>query len=137
MKKKKKSRSLLQIKTAVDFGEEGLPLEQLGSLMDSLKRHHETLFVRKRKSGFVPIKFGAYVDLHLKSNPGTDRADFVRRLRDAVDACKKGERCYCGQPIWSIGSAEVGSACFTCITGEAYPESDYEIDEVCPIHLRS
>jgi TolB-like protein len=31
--------------------------------------------------------------------------------------------------IFSIGSAEVGAACFTCITGEAWPDSDYEIDE--------
>jgi hypothetical protein len=33
-------------------------------------------------------------------------------------------------PIWAIGSAVVGNACFTCITGEADPSSDYEIDEV-------
>ena len=28
------------------------------------------------------------------------------------------------------GSAVVGNACFTCITGEADASSDYEIDEV-------
>ena len=27
------------------------------------------------------------------------------------------------------GSAFAGNACFTCITGEAYPDGDYEIDE--------
>jgi hypothetical protein len=27
-----------------------------------------------------------------------------------------------------IGSASVGNSCFTCITGESQPDSDYEID---------
>ena len=39
-----------------------------------------------------------------------------------------GERCQCGQPIWIIGSAEVGLSCFSCITGESHPDEDYEID---------
>jgi hypothetical protein len=30
-----------------------------------------------------------------------------------------------------IGSAVVGNACFTCITGEAMPDNEYEIDEAC------
>lgn len=30
-----------------------------------------------------------------------------------------------------IGSAETGLACFTCITGEADPADDYEIDAAC------
>jgi len=30
-----------------------------------------------------------------------------------------------------IGSAFVGNACFTCITGEADPSDDYEIAEAC------
>jgi hypothetical protein len=29
----------------------------------------------------------------------------------------------------AIGSAEAGAACFTCITGEAWPDSDSEINE--------
>jgi hypothetical protein len=58
-----------------------------------------------------------------------DRAEFAHRLRQAVDARKAGARCACGAFIWAIGSAEAGAACFTCITGEAWPDSDYEIDE--------
>ena len=81
------------------------------------------------KPGFVPIPFDRYVDYYLQSNRSVDRAELTRRLREAVDARKAGARCACGAPIWAIGSAEAGAACFTCITGEAWPDSDYEIDE--------
>jgi hypothetical protein len=77
----------------------------------------------------VPIPFDRYVDLHVQSNPSVDRADFARRLRQAVDARKAGRRCACGAFIWAIVSAEAGAACFACITGEAWPDRDYEIDE--------
>jgi hypothetical protein len=87
------------------------------------------------KSGFIPIKLEQYVDLVLKENRGTDRVDLMGRLKESVNACKEGVRCRCGQPIWAIGSAEVGFGCFTCITGEGHPDSDYEIDEVCYLHL--
>jgi hypothetical protein len=42
---------------------------------------------------------------------------------------KRRVTCRCGNPIWVIGSAVVGNACFTCITGEALPDDDFEIDE--------
>jgi len=32
--------------------------------------------------------------------------------------------------IGTFGSALSGYACFTCITGEAYPEDDYELEEM-------
>jgi hypothetical protein len=51
------------------------------------------------------------------------------QLRQAVDARKAGARCAYGAFIWAIGSAEAGAACFRCITGEAWPDRDYEIDE--------
>ena len=46
------------------------------------------------------------------------------------DGSATREHCECGEPIWVIGSAVAGHACFTCITGEATPSGDYEIDEV-------
>jgi len=53
-------------------------------------------------------------------------------LEDTLRAYKQGARCDCGNPIWVIGSAFSGfDGCFTCITGEACPEDDYEIDEAC------
>jgi hypothetical protein len=79
------------------------------------------------KVGFTPIKLSDYVELHIRANPGTDRAEFTQRLEYAVDAYRKGIRCRCGARIWIIGSAEAGLACFTCITGEATPDHDYEI----------
>jgi hypothetical protein len=81
--------------------------------------------------GFVPIEIEAYVRLHVKSNRGVDAADVTARLRKTLEAYKAGRRCECGEPIWVIGSAEVGYMCFTCITGEASPSSDYEIAEAC------
>jgi hypothetical protein len=79
------------------------------------------------KVGFSPIKLSDYVELHIRANPGTDRAELTQRLEHAVRAYRKGTRCRCGDRIWIIGSAEAGLACFTCITGEATPDHDYEI----------
>jgi len=82
------------------------------------------------KAGFTPISFDAYIDLHMKSNSkDMSREEVVSVLQSALTAHKNGAKCHCGNPIWVIGSAFVGNACFTCITGEAYPDSDYEIDE--------
>ncbi len=80
------------------------------------------------RTGFVPIRLKEYVELHLRSNPDVERADLIRRLEYAVAADKRGVRCQCGAPIWIIGSAESGLACFTCITGESAPDQDFEID---------
>ncbi len=118
---------ILQIKTTIDFGENGIPLERFGEINLLKERHLGAL--SRAKHGFVPIPFDGYVDLHVRSNPSVDRTDFARRLRQAVDARKAGARCACGAFIWAIGSAEAGAACFTCITGEAWPDNDYEIDE--------
>ena len=76
---------------------------------------------------FIPIAIDEYVEKHLGANRGVDREDLVERLRYALAAARAGERCACGNPIWVIGSAEVGLSCFTCITGEAVPSDDYEI----------
>ena len=80
------------------------------------------------KRGFTPIGLENYVDQHLRNNPGLKRSDLVKRVRYAIDAYKQGVHCHCGAPIWIIGSAEVGLACFTCITSEAVPDGDYEIE---------
>ncbi len=72
--------------------------------------------------------------------------DEIQRAPDLVSYIK----CNCGNPIWVIGSAITGNACFSCITGEAVdqrqiffsgrrindadqavPDSDDEIDEAC------
>jgi hypothetical protein len=80
--------------------------------------------------GFVPIRMDEFIKLHRKSNPGERPDEFISLLRRSVADARRGARCHCGAPIWAIGSAVVGNACFTCITGEADPSSDYEIDEV-------
>ena len=80
--------------------------------------------------GFVPIRMDEFIKLHRKSNPGERPDEFITLLRSSVADARQGARCHCGAPIWAIGSAVVGNACFTCITGEANPSSDYEIDEV-------
>ena len=89
------------------------------------------MLIMMMKAGFTPISLGKYVELHLKSNPDMSREEVTDVLEDAIRAYKSGARCHCGNPIWVIVSAFVGNACFTCITGEAYPEDDYEIDEAC------
>lgn len=51
-----------------------------------------------------------------------------KRLNSALEDFNNGVKCSCGNDIWLIGSASVGNSCFTCITGESQPNSDYEID---------
>lgn len=77
---------------------------------------------------FTPISLQDYMTLYLHLNPATDPEDLRIRLELAAAAKEQQFRCSCGSEIWIIGSAEHGLACFTCITGEAYPDSDYEID---------
>jgi predicted Zn-ribbon and HTH transcriptional regulator len=78
--------------------------------------------------GFVPITIDKYLSLHFKKNPADNEADLRKRLLSALNDHKNGIKCSCGNDIWIIGSVFVGNACFTCITGEAYPTEDYEID---------
>ena len=78
---------------------------------------------------FAPIQIEEYVRLHLRNNPGANAVDLTARLQSALEDYKAGRRCYCGAPIWVIGSAEAGLMCFTCITGESDPSEDYEIAE--------
>lgn len=77
-----------------------------------------------------PISFDEYVARHLKANKDENEQEFRKRLREAVDAKKSGRLCDCGNPIWAVGAAVAGYMCFSCITGEAVPSGDFEIDEV-------
>jgi len=76
---------------------------------------------------FTPISIAKYVKLHAASNPGTDVVELSRQLQQILEAKAAGEVCQCGEQIWAIGSAQVGLGCFTCITGEAVPDNDYEV----------
>ncbi len=85
---------------------------------------------------FAPIGIEQYIQQHLRHNPD-EKADELRgRLEECASAALRGERCECGEPIWAIGSAIAGHACFTCITGEATPSDDYEIDQVLAAAVR-
>ena len=84
----------------------------------------------KQHRGFATISIAQYVQKHVRANPGEKPQELRARLQECVAAALRAERCECGEPIWVIGSAVAGHACFTCITGEATPSDDYEIDEV-------
>ena len=84
---------------------------------------------KNNKPGFTPISMEEYMQLHLKSNPDTTRQEIEGGLKSSLLDHKRGVKCSCGNPIWVIGSAVIGNACFTCITGDAMPDEDYEIDE--------
>ena len=83
------------------------------------------------KHVFVPIALDRYLELHMKNNPADDREQVNSALLDALRTYQRGERCDCGEPIWVIGSALTGYRCFTCITGEAMPDQDYELEGAC------
>jgi|SRR6516164_4757633 hypothetical protein len=89
----------------------------------------------KKDRGFVPIGIREYAKLHAKANPDENPSELLARLRSCVSDALKGASCQCGAPIWVVGSVAVGYACFTCITDEAFPSEDYEIDEVLASHL--
>jgi hypothetical protein len=76
---------------------------------------------RRPRGAFIPISIAKYIPLHMKSNPGESRAALEAALQESLEAAKNGECCDCGEPIWVLGSAIVGRACFTCITGESAP----------------
>ena len=83
------------------------------------------------KDNFKSIALDDYVERHVRSNPMENRADVKRQLESALQDFREGKKCHCGRPIWVIGSAFAGNACFTCITGERNADSDFEIDEAC------
>jgi hypothetical protein len=78
--------------------------------------------------GFIPISIDKYVAMHLELNPNENEADLRIRLNKALSDYQNGIRCQCGNDIWVVGSASIGNSCYSCITGEAYPADDYEID---------
>lgn len=77
--------------------------------------------------GFTPIRIEDYAARRLQSNPGESIDEITAALLAALRAHRSGVRCDCGEPIWVLGSAFAGYACFTCITGEAFPEHDFEL----------
>jgi len=80
------------------------------------------------KEGFAPITIDEYLDKHIESNPSEKRAEVESRIKEMIKFHNEGGRCTCGNEIWVIGSAAAGwAACFAHITGEAYPDDDYEI----------
>lgn len=85
---------------------------------------------RKSRGNFIAISIAQYIPLHLKSNPKDRRAELEAALRESLRAAQNGESCDCGEPIWALGSAIAGRACFTCITGEDSPSGDYEITHI-------
>jgi hypothetical protein len=84
---------------------------------------------KSKKNGFVPIRMERYIELYIKSNPDVRREDIVSGLNSALRDHQNGIMCTCGNPIWVIGSAVAGNACFTCITGQSCPDDDYEINQ--------
>ncbi|MDD4916122.1 MAG: hypothetical protein PHW13_13945 [Methylococcales bacterium] len=93
-----------------------------------MPNHNHMLSHVLLKHHFTPISLENYLTLHLHINPKVDAEDLKARLEYAIAAKQQQQRCACGAEIWVIGSAEVGLSCFTCITGEAYPDNDYELD---------
>jgi len=82
------------------------------------------------KHRFTPIGLNDYIAIYLQSNTDSNSVDIRTRLEYVIAAYQEGKHCSCGAKIWAVGSAEVGLSCFTCITGEKYPNDDYEIDIV-------
>ena len=87
------------------------------------------MFDSGRTMAFIPIGLDDYVAKYVERNLSARPDELRMRLLAALADFRSGVRCWCGAPIWVIGSAEVGNACFTCITGAAVPTGDYELRE--------
>lgn len=79
--------------------------------------------------GFHPISIEKFIASYKQLNPSEDIKVLRESLAIALKSYQDGDMCHCGSPIWVIGSAIVSHACYTCITGEAVPDEDYEIEE--------
>lgn len=77
---------------------------------------------------FTPISLDDYIKVHLKNNPNEKETHLRERLQAALADYRAGTKCSCGNDIWVVGSASVGNACYTCITGDSYPDDVYEIE---------
>lgn len=79
------------------------------------------------------ISLEEFVELLIKENPHANATEITESLRYAVSLKKEGVGCVnCGKLIWAIGTTLSGVLmCFSCVTGEAMPDDEYEIDEVC------
>lgn len=81
------------------------------------------------KEGFAPISLDDYLDRHMQSNPAENREELKASIEEMIRFHKDGGRCECGREIWIIGSAVAQwPGCFSHITGEAYPDDDFEIE---------
>lgn len=85
--------------------------------------------MKTEKYGFTPISKDEFIKSYLANNPGTDRKEIESAIERSLELFREGGKCSCGNPIWVVGSAVAGTACFTCITGESKPDDDYEIEE--------
>ena len=85
--------------------------------------------MKTEKHGFTPISKHAFIDSYLENNPETNRTEMDSAIERSLEFYRNGEKGRCGNPIWVVGSAVAGAACFTCITGESKPDDDFEIDE--------
>lgn len=77
---------------------------------------------------FKKIALDDFIELYKQKNPDLNTAELKKDLTHFKTLKVKGEKCNCGSPIWAIGSAISGKGCFTCITGESFTDSDYEIE---------
>lgn len=65
----------------------------------------------------------------MKHNPGENRALPEKGLKDALAYALAEKNAIAGMPFRVIGAVQAGYKSFTCITGEACPDNDYEIDQ--------
>jgi len=77
---------------------------------------------------FNLISIDEFIANTIKNNPSLKAADLRKDLIEFKIRKSRGEKCFCGNPLWIIGSAITRKGCFTCITGESNCSDDYEIE---------
>lgn len=76
----------------------------------------------------IYIKLEKFAEITAESN-NINKKKLVKSLKETLNAKNNGAMCMgCGAPIWAAGSAITGLyRCFSCTTGEADSDNDYEI----------
>lgn len=76
----------------------------------------------------IYIKLEKFAEITAESN-NINKKKLIKSLKETLNAKNNGATCMgCGAPIWAAGSAITGLyRCFSCATGEADSDNDYEI----------
>ena len=78
---------------------------------------------------FTPISKRNLAEKLHKENPQIAVIEWEDKLTQATNLKNRLAKCPCGNPIWIVGTALLGTPmCFTCVTGTVDCADDFELE---------